>query len=144
MCRMVVALLAMFLVPSGAASSKIWLASQLNADPSFFDGRDVIVKGYAIFGTHSHYLLESKAMAIQDHENLERGIPSTPESEKECLTLINQGILSTKGRNYERLAHHTLVLRGKFFAHYGDKVVDLGSCSNASGFTIKQLIRATK
>ena len=66
------------------------------------------------------------------------------DDDKYCLTIINSAFLLEKHNNNWGLTHHTLTLRGKFFARYGDKVVDFGACPMNTGFTVEEIIKVRK
>jgi hypothetical protein len=129
-------ILALSTLPAWTADRTVLRASQLNSDPDTYDGQDVVVKGYAILEPHNHLLYDSRKAFTRRNEY--------HDNDKHCLTIINPGFLfRAKGQSWD-LTKHTLTLSGKFFAHYLDRVVDLGACGGRPGFTIRKIIRIEK
>lgn len=127
--------LAALLSPAQAADRIILSPSQLNSYADFYDGRKVVVKGYALLETHGHIMFDSRKIFLHQDAYQSR-------DDKYCLTIINPGFLFRAGYNWHM--RQNMTFEGLFFAHYLDKVVDVGACGGNPGFTITKIIKREK
>jgi hypothetical protein len=119
-------------MPSSHAGSpnpaKIFRTSELNANPDYYDGKEIIVRGYTVLTPEAHILYESKSLndkwikAVNENAN-----NFDPKAwRKYCLTIANPRLLLDHSAT---LADKTIVLRRIFLSHYLDgQSVDIGAC----------------
>lgn len=129
------AVLAFQILPAMAVDQQLTSPSLLHDYRDFYDGRTVVVKGYAILVPHSHILLESRKVFL--HEDAYRG----GKDFKYCLTIVNRALLYDQKHQDSPLTKHTLILEGTFVAHYLDRVVDLGGCGGDPALLVRKIVK---
>jgi len=139
---LVSAALAFSALPAAAVREQVLRPSQLNSDPEFYDGREVVVRGYSFLAPEQNFLLDSRERGVYNRKKWASEENFTAEDDKYCLTIINPNLLFEKAHNSWGLTHHMLTLRGKFVAHYYDTgVIDFGACPIAPGFIVEKIIK---
>jgi hypothetical protein len=119
-------------MPSSHARSpnpaKIFRTSELNANPDYYDCKEISVRGYIVLTPEAHILYESKSL----NEKWMKAVKENKENfdpkawRKYCLTIANPRLLLNHS---DALTGKTFVLTGTFLSHYLDgQLVDIGAC----------------
>ena len=66
-------ILAFSVLPAWAANEEVLRPSQLNSDPQYYDGREVVVRGYSFLGPEQNFLLKSRATGVHNRRKWARG-----------------------------------------------------------------------
>lgn len=108
--------------------AKIFKTSELNANPDYYDGKEISVRGYIVLTPEAHIMFESKSLnkkwrkAVK--ENKDNFDPKAWR--KYCLTIANPRLLLDHS---DALTGKTFVLTGTFLSHYLDaQLIDIGAC----------------
>lgn len=112
--------------------------SQLNANPARYDGKTVVVRGFVKLAPEGHVLYESEALDAEFKKGWDSGNNNFDprKYEKYCLTIANPELLY---KNQSAVNGKTLVMTGKFIAHYLDgRIMDLGACPLPTAITIDE------
>ncbi|WP_154659574.1 hypothetical protein [Arenimonas composti] len=120
-------------LPSG---ERAYLPSELNANPTAFDGRPVRVLGLVRASDHGHSIYESLAMEEEFMRRWNNGDFDPKAFAGYCLTIINPEILIVNPEVFDR---QTMELSGTFYAEYlakGD--YDFGACHARTGLLIDE------
>jgi hypothetical protein len=132
-------------LPAPAAREEILRPSQLNSRPEFYDGQEVVVRGYSFLAPEQNFLLDTRERGVYNRKKWAREEALTADDDKYCLTIINPNFLFEKAHDSWSLTHRMLTLRGKFVAHYFDTgVIDFGACPIAPGFIVEKVIKIEK
>jgi hypothetical protein len=110
--------------------------SELNGNPSYYDGKTVLVRGYVILAPEAHDLYESRELNMQLRKKFDdsRGFVDLKPYMKYCLTVGNPQILYD---HESALNGKTLVFKGRFLSTYlHDNEIDLGACALRTGIVI--------
>jgi hypothetical protein len=102
--------------------------SQVNADPSNFEGKQILIRGYVVLTPEAHILYESKDLnaKFRAQVNANKSEFDPKAYNKYCLTLANPDLLL---KNKAALTEKTLTLKGIFLSHYLDgNSFDIGAC----------------
>jgi hypothetical protein len=103
-------------------------ASQVNSDPSHFEGKEILIRGYIVLTPEAHILYESKELNAEFRRQVDANKSDfDPKAyNKYCLTLANPDLLL---KNRAALKEKTLTLKGTFLSHYLDgNTFDIGAC----------------
>lgn len=103
-------------------------ASQVNSDPSHFEGKEILIHGYIILTPEAHILYESKELNAKFRKQVDANKPDfDPKAyNKYCLTLANPNLLL---KNRVVFTDKTLTLKGAFLSHYlHGNSFDIGAC----------------
>lgn len=102
--------------------------SQVNADPSNFEGKQILIRGYVVLTPEAHILYESKDLnaKFRAQVNANKSEFDPKAYNKYCLTLANPDLLL---KNKAALTEKTLTIKGTFLSHYLDgNSFDIGAC----------------
>jgi hypothetical protein len=102
--------------------------SQLNDNPTRYNGKFVEVRGFVTLAPEGHVLYESQALSAEFKRGWKSGSRAfdVRKYEKYCLTIANPGLLY---KNRASVNGKTITVRGKFIDNYLDgTVIDLGAC----------------
>jgi len=117
--------------------------SELNKSPEKYQGKDVVVGGFALMFLDSdfdHVLYDSKRILIQERREYIRGDHENDRDYKSpyCLTIANPEFFWPRHKN---LRLHNIKVRGTFIADYlsGGRI-DLGACSIGTAIWVKEII----
>lgn len=104
--------------------------SELNANPSYYNDKAVLVKGYVTSLPEDHTLYESKELDLEATRRWKSGDKDFDalsfEWTKYCLTIANPGILY---KNRPIFNKQIITIKGKFVDDYlTARTIDLGAC----------------
>jgi hypothetical protein len=102
--------------------------SQVNSDPSDFEGKEILIRGYLVLTPEAHILYESRELNAKFRRQVDANKPDfDPKAyNRYCLTLANPDLLL---KNKAALTEKTLTLKGTFLSHYLDgNSFDIGAC----------------
>jgi hypothetical protein len=103
--------------------------SQLNANPTRYNGRTVVVRGFVKVTSEVHVLYESRGIdsKVQRGWQPDNGGFDVRKDEKYCVTIANPELLY---KNRTTVNAKSIIFQGKFIDNYQiGKTVDLGACS---------------
>ncbi|TBR36470.1 MULTISPECIES: hypothetical protein [Dyella] len=133
---------ALFAVSSSALAQQAPLhPSQINDQPSLYEGRTVTVIGYVTLVPAGHNLYESKELNDQLRRRIKENDRSLNIRDylKYCLTIANPELLY---RNQKAIAGKTLVATGKLITDCRKPgFIDLGACPLSTAIDMGELKR---
>lgn len=110
------------------AKDPVLSPSQLNANPSRYQNKTVIIRGFVTLAPEGHTLYESRELndKFRDGFDSHSNDFHVRDYNKYCLTIANPGLMY---RNQATLRDKTLTVEGTFLADYrkSDRI-DLGAC----------------
>lgn len=120
---------------------------EVNGDPTRYDGREVVVRGFVVLGTNGRSLFQSKERFEEFGRALYANEPgfNSADFDGDCLTLLNADILEN---NVSVFDGQTVTVRGRFESNYRtDDVLDLQACSERTALVLderdtRRLLRA--
>lgn len=107
---------------------RVFTPRELNHRPEIYDGREVAVRGYFVFGTNGRSLYESEERLEALRTVLRAKMPDVDASDydADCLTLLD---VHTLVRDWVLVPGQTVTVYGRFQSNYLDgQVVDLQAC----------------
>jgi hypothetical protein len=120
------------------AQSGVLRPSMLNGNPTQFNGKDVVVRGYVTLEPEGHNIYESKELNVELGNAIDAGGRGFDMNsfDKYCLTIGNPALLY---KNRATLEGKTLVIKGKFIDNYlTGHNIDLGACPLPTAIIIDQ------
>lgn len=104
---------------STSISGKLLTPSQLNASPTRYNVKFVVVRGVVTLAPEAHVLYESQALSAEFKRGWKSGSRGfdVRKYEKYCLTIANSGLLY---KNRASINGKTIIVRGKLIDNYLD------------------------
>lgn len=111
--------------------------SELNANPSQYNGKTVTVRGYVTLVPEGHNLYESQSLNAEFRRHVAAGGKDNfkPRAwDKYCLTIANPGPMYKHPSAFNK---QTLTIKGKFIDDYlNSRTIDLGACPLATAIVV--------
>lgn len=104
--------------------------SELNARPTHFNGKTVLVTGFVTLVPEGHNLYESRSLNSEFRQHVSLGGKGNfhPQAwDKYCLTIANPGPMYKHQADFNGA---TITVKGKFIDDYlNSRAIDLGACA---------------